>query len=358
MRTLDHQIRVLLIEDDEDDYILVRDLLADIVNSSYLLDWETAYESGLVEICRNRHDVYLLDYRLGQRTGLDLLREAMEKGCLAPIIFLTGQGDYEVDREAMAFGAADFLAKKEMTSSLLERSIRYAIEQRRIQNSLRASESQVRLLSSQLLAALEIERRNIAREIHDDIGGALAAFKFKLEHVLGQWGDVSPQVTDSLKGLIPLIQNTIEGTRRIQSHLRPSILDDFGILSTITWFCRQFVSTYSAIGIKQEIALEEDEISDDLKTIIFRILQEAMNNIAKHSQANEVLISLKNEDQEIEFTVQDNGIGFKMEEALQRRNPCRGLGLDSMRERTELSGGTFIIESSDSGTVIRARWSL
>ena len=101
-----------------------------------------------------------------------------ERSYCVPIIFLTGQGNLEVDMEAMKAGAADFLAKREINGPLLDRSIRYAIEQRRIMENLRESEGQCRLLSSQLLAAQETERRNIAREIHDSIGQTLAAINF------------------------------------------------------------------------------------------------------------------------------------------------------------------------------------
>jgi signal transduction histidine kinase len=141
-------------------------------------------------------------------------------------------------------------------------------------------------------------------------------------------------------------------------NLRPSILDDLGILATIGWFCRQYESTYSGIRVKQEINIEEHEVSESLKTVIFRVLQEAMNNIAKHSKANQVVLALRKTDQAIELVVRDNGHGFRMEEVLSRKRSSRGLGLDSMRERTELTGGTFAIDSTDSGTVIQASWPL
>ena len=141
-------------------------------------------------------------------------------------------------------------------------------------------------------------------------------------------------------------------------NLRPSILDGLGILATIGWFCRQYESTYSAIHIKQEIHIEEHEVNDSLKTVIFRVLREALNNVAKHSKANEVLLSLRKTDQAIQLVVRDNGHGFMAEDVLFRKRSSRGLGLDSMRERTELAGGTFTIESTDSGTVIQASWPL
>ena len=97
---------------------------------------------------------------------------------------------------------------------------------------------------------------------------------------------------------------------------------------------------------------------DSLKTVIFRVLQEAMNNIAKHSEANQVLLALGKTDGAIQLVVRDNGCGFMVEDILSRKASSRGLGLDGMRERTELAGGSFRIESTASGTLIQASWPL
>ena len=118
---------VLLVEDDEEDYLITRDLLAAQQRTSFELDWCAAYDEGLVEIQHNRHDAYLIDYRLGQRTGLELVREAFGSGPRAPVILLTGQDDYEIDLEANALGVADYVTKRALDSTGLERAIRYAI---------------------------------------------------------------------------------------------------------------------------------------------------------------------------------------------------------------------------------------
>jgi signal transduction histidine kinase len=139
--------------------------------------------------------------------------------------------------------------------------------------------------------------------------------------------------------------------------LRPSILDDLGILATINWSCRQFESTYSDIRIRKEIEIEEGEVPESLKIVIYRILQEALNNIAKHSKAFAVLLILRKAGRAIELVIRDSGEGFDLSEAQSRKG--RGLGLDSMRERTELSGGLFSIKSGKGkGTVIRAAWNI
>ncbi len=117
-------LKVLLVEDDEDDYVIIRDLLSEM--ERFELEWVIDYEDALKAIEREEHDVCLLDYRLGERSGLELLREALRRGYKAPIILLTGQGDREVDLEAMQAGAADYLIKGQIDAPLLERSIRYA----------------------------------------------------------------------------------------------------------------------------------------------------------------------------------------------------------------------------------------
>jgi two-component system, cell cycle sensor histidine kinase and response regulator CckA len=116
--------RVLLIDDDQDDYLLTRDLFADIPGDRYRLDWVAEYTAALDTICRNEHDVYLVDYRLGAHTGLDLLMAARERCASGPFILLTGQSMLEIDLAAMEGGAADYLEKSRLDPTLLERSIR------------------------------------------------------------------------------------------------------------------------------------------------------------------------------------------------------------------------------------------
>jgi len=136
---------VLLVEDDEDDYVLTRELLADSRRSEFQLDWISDFNEALDAICRFDHDLYLVDYRLGEYDGLELLRRAKELGCNAPLILLTGQGDGDVDVAAMKAGAADYLVKGHLDAPLLERSIRYSLEQSRTLQALRESEERYAL---------------------------------------------------------------------------------------------------------------------------------------------------------------------------------------------------------------------
>src|SRR5688572_10760473 len=122
-------IRALLIEDSEDDYLLTRKMLLKIRKVRFDVEWASSYQAGLESMKRNAHQVYLLDYQLGVKNGLDLLREACAAGCKSPIILLTGTDDPEVDEAAMNAGAADYLEKSKIDPHLLERSIRYSIQQ-------------------------------------------------------------------------------------------------------------------------------------------------------------------------------------------------------------------------------------
>ena len=130
-------LRVLVIEDDEDDYIVLQSVFSEIGSTAFRLERADTYEAGLRGICRAEHDVYLLDYRLGARDGLELLHEVAGRGFEMPIILLSGQGGYDVDVKAMEAGASDYLVKGQITADLLERSIRYSIVQKHADIELR-----------------------------------------------------------------------------------------------------------------------------------------------------------------------------------------------------------------------------
>ncbi|HEY5913172.1 MAG TPA: response regulator, partial [Verrucomicrobiae bacterium] len=150
--------RVLLVEDDEDDYVLTRLLLSEISRQRFVLDWARTFEEGLERLCRKEHDVVLVDYRLGARNGIELLRAANDRGCQAPVILLTGSGQHQVDLEAMEAGAADYLVKSSLQANSLERSIRYAIQRRRA--AAQAAVDQARLANFGAEVGLALTQRD------------------------------------------------------------------------------------------------------------------------------------------------------------------------------------------------------
>jgi signal transduction histidine kinase len=167
-------IRVLLVDDDEDYYVLTRAAFSDIESQSYDLDWKISYDDAMAAMQHNTYDVCLLDYHLGGRDGLELLRDARQGGYLTPMIMLTGHGDREVDLEAMAAGAADYLYKARTDAALLERSIRYSIDRTRMMETLRKNEARIAALyqqeqehSRELERAYDNLRR--AESVRDDL---------------------------------------------------------------------------------------------------------------------------------------------------------------------------------------------
>ncbi len=250
---------------------------------------------------------------------------------------------------------------EERTAELnrLNKQLEQEIEERkRVWQTLRESEKQLQSLSSQLLTFQEEERKRVAQELHDSVGQILAALKYRVEGAINQVSEGTiEKCTQSLGDIIPKIQDAVEEVDRIGKGLRPLILDDLGIIATYSWFCREFEETYPEIHIEKEITINEDEVSDLLKVVMYRILQEGLNNIAKHSGADIINISLKKTDQAIELTIKDNGRGFNLESTLSPEIGKRGLGLISMIKRTELSGGSLMIKSNDkTGTTLQAIW--
>ncbi len=139
-------LKVLLVEDDPDDRLLILEALEQSCGLRFEVDWACTYESGEKQVRENRHDLYLFDYRLGARTGLDLLKAAMQAGCHGPVIMLTGHGAEGVDIESVRNGAADYLVKGAFDGPLLCRAIRYSLERKRAENALRAGEQRYRQL--------------------------------------------------------------------------------------------------------------------------------------------------------------------------------------------------------------------
>jgi len=213
-------LRIIVIEDDEDDFFCIHNLLSEMTHMRFMSAWVSSYDAGINAIFNNSFDVCLLDYRLGDHDGLEFLHEVTEKGCKIPIIFLTGAGNYEIDLQAMRMGAADYLLKNEISASTLERSIRYAI-------AIWKSKDELRALSSKILTIQEEERKRLASELHDSIGQTLAALKFHVEKALNlvDEGDCTA-VSNHLKQFVPILQRSIEETKSIYMGLRPSVLED------------------------------------------------------------------------------------------------------------------------------------
>lgn len=229
---------------------------------------------------------------------------------------------------------------------------------RRSRIALQESEERLRHLSSELLRTQELERKNIARQLHDGIGQSLSALKFSIEETLELLqGEVRAERLGPLLSSVPLIRQIVDEIRRIQRDLFPPTLDELGIIAAINSFSRQYREIYRNIRMEVRIEIQEEEVPKQIKMVIYRIMQEAMNNIAKHSGADFATLCLKKSDDFLQLAIEDNGHGFA--DGPHSVHFRKGLGLSSMRERVEFSGGIFKIQSREGkGTRIEVSWQI
>jgi signal transduction histidine kinase len=314
----DQFIRILLIEDDEDDYVVIRDTLSEINTWEFRLDWVSTPDREMDRIISREYQVCLLDYRLGNKNGIEVLEELNQKGFKAPVIILTGYTDHEIDVEAMRHGAVDYLEKSDLKAFQLERAIRYAIRNSDIIKALRTSEEKLRILSSHILEAQEKERKAVAQDLHDSIGASLTAIRFALERKIDSMG--SSAVPDSgalsLERIMEMLKEIIEETQRISSNLRPSTLDTLGLLPSIRSFGKKYQEIYGDIRLEMHLDVSEKDIPEKLKIILYRIIQESFNNSAKHSQAENMYLRIIKNGNCLELTIRDDGRGFNVEKTL------------------------------------------
>jgi PAS domain S-box-containing protein len=196
------------------------------------------------------------------------------------------------------------------------------------------------LAASRLEAAREAERRHIARELHDELGQLLTALKLDLGRLQSQ---LQPELRRQTDPMSDLLDHTIKTVRRLATELRPQILDDLGLKAGLDWLIKQ---SCERKGISHDLrwGLADSEVNDDARSALFRICQEALNNVVRHSQASHVLIELRRERHRLLLQVSDDGIGLG---AGGRQRS--GLGLLGIQERIGLLGGTFQIESPRQG---------
>ena len=272
--------------------------------------------------------------------------------------------DFEVEHDFSAIGRrimllnARRIAQRGNGAQMILLAMEDVTERKQIERILRGSLEDSRHVSSRALEVHERERKRVAHDIHDGIGQSLQAAKMEVHDALrqafGSNSELGSRISETIEAIL---QENIAEIRRLYMGLRPSTLDDLGILPTITWSCREFQSTYPGIRLETKIEIEEEKVRPLLKTTIYRVMQEALKNVAEHSKADLVHLSLSNIGDKVQLIIKDNGQGFDVDEVLSSKSPQRGFGLTSMRERTEISGGVFAVESAKGrGTTITASW--
>jgi PAS domain S-box-containing protein len=229
-------------------------------------------------------------------------------------------------------------------------------ELKRAEERLKETSKQLRALSANLQSAREEESKRIAREIHDELGGALTSWRWDLEEIRDMISGPldSSQVAalqTKIEAMIKLTSTTLDTVRRLASELRPMALDELGLVEAIEWQALQF-QTRTEIAVEYECSLEKVDLNSEQSTAVFRILQEALTNVLRHAQATKVTITVKQESGEFFLAIRDNGRGITESE----KSGAHSLGLLGMRERAHLIGGRIkITASGGKGTVVTVR---
>jgi signal transduction histidine kinase len=216
------------------------------------------------------------------------------------------------------------------------------------------SYEQFRDLSAYLQAAREEERKSIAREIHDELGQALTTIKLELSLLLEEVLNDASAATNRIQSLKDQVDATIHTVKSIITKLRPGLLDDLGLTAAIEWQANDF---QKRTGIVCEMTLKPEEmnINQEISTDMFRIFQETLTNITRHSGATHVMVHLYQRDDALELQVHDNGRGITSEE----KNDPKSFGLIGIRERAQYWHGIVDIEGTTGlGTIVTVRFPL
>ena len=226
-----------------------------------------------------------------------------------------------------------------------------AIENARLMDLVKQHSRRLSLLSSKIIKTQEEERKRIAEQLHDQIGQTLTAMKMNLEMISRSLSNGSKRIKARVLDTQQLLTETLEDVRYLTSDLRPTMLDDFGLVPTLRWYGQSFSKRFNIkFHLTENIV---GRLSSEIETLLYRITQEGLTNVAKHSKAKNVWVDLFFENSNVYINIKDNGIGFDAEKLFNGDLTKNSFGLISMRERVELLGGEFCIKSKiNNGTRI------
>ena len=219
-------------------------------------------------------------------------------------------------------------------------------ERKRAEEALRQSEKQLRHLSTQLLTAQETERKRISRELHDELGQALTVMKLHVNFIEKNLSESQTGLKKECEKAVEYIDQVIENVRRLSRDLSPIILEDFGLSAAIRWLVSNFAKRYT-IKVALDMIDIDALISRDAHTSVYRIVQEALTNIGKHSRAGNVSLTVREDTGFVWFSIEDDGKGFDAITAVTNDLEEKGLGLATMRGRARMLGGTLLIRAKE-----------
>jgi signal transduction histidine kinase len=387
----DIPIKILLVEDNPADARLLHETLKDITKNKFELTHIQSLSEAIVQLAEHSFDAILLDLFLPDSHGLETVERILSAAPALPIIVLTGLKDESAGIQAVRKGAQDYLIKGQTNSDLLIRAINYSTERKRVEEELRkardeleirvkertiklekavdelhneilrrieaenkilANQEQLRVLTSELLITEERERHKIAIDLHDSVGQILAFLKIELGNL--QHSEIPGNLAEVLGNIRKQVEQAIKQTRTLTFDISPPELYTLGFESAIEELAQRFTEKGN-FQCLFETTDEPKPLSEQIKIFLYRSVRELLINATKHSRAKVVRIDLRRVNNDIQITVQDDGVGFSisdLEEA--SRDKTVGFGLLSIRERLMHIGGKIDIQSGNGiGTTIK-----
>jgi signal transduction histidine kinase len=335
MLPTDYSCSVLVVEDNAGDQLLIADYLEEMVSDARMrfADSFKGSKKILEDAEPDAFDVILLDLSLPDHSGEELIRDMLHLSHGIPIVVLTGNTDIRFSLRSLSLGISDYLLKDEISPNSLFKSVLYAIERKRYGTLLKDFENK---MNRAVIQAQETERYEIGTELHDNVGQILVTSQLHL----GLLEDIVPENLQGPYGKsIDLIGQALREIRGLSHRLAPALFADSTISETFGILLRTF-------NVDQRYVLSL-EIPDPLPLLteaahlnLYRILQEQLRNISRHSQATQINVSLVLIPAGLSFRISDNGVGFDTESAEY------GIGFANIRRRVELFSGTFAVQSA------------
>jgi signal transduction histidine kinase len=387
----DIPVKILLVEDNPADARLLHETLRDINKNKFELTHIQSLGEAIVRLAETNFDAILLDLFLPDSQGLETVEQILSAAPALPIIVLTGLKDESTGVQAVRKGAQDYLIKGQTNSDLLIRAINYSTERKRVEEELRkardeleirvkertiklekvvdelhneisrrieaenkilADQEQLRVLTSELLMTEERERHNIAIDLHDSVGQILAFLKIELGNL--QRSGIPRNLAEALGNIRKQVEQAIKQTRTLTFDISPPELYTLGFESAVEELAQRFAEKGN-FQCLFETTDEPKPLSEQIKIFLYRSVRELLINATKHSRAKVVRIDLCRVNNDIQITVQDDGVGFSMSDLEEAsRDKTVGFGLLSIRERLMHIGGKIDIQSGNGmGTTIK-----
>lgn len=356
-------VRILVVDDDEEDFFLFKELLSEVKDQRFTIEWAPSYEVGRKAILDQNHDVYFLDYRLEHTTGLELLKEMILEDCKLPMILLTGFGDHEVDLEAMRIGAADYIIKDQLAPYVLERSIRYSIHRAKSIEALREREAQV--MMQDRMASVGLLASSLAHEIGTPLGVIRGRAEYLSMQLQGDEAvkknvDIIISQIDRVSRLIHSLLNLARGDQVMHS-TRVNLIDSVGEVLELMNHELERHNIDIINEVKSHMSVAVLAQSESLHQVVLNLIVNSIHAIESAidaGRASNHFIRLWVEDEGSAWclNVQDSGTGISEKNLRNLFDPFfttkdigrgTGLGLSTCYRIIESWGGSIGVESTE-----------